>query len=256
MKDMPDGGKVILLYGETGVGKTTSLLATAPKGSLYIPTEPRNPRISMDAAKRDLDDIFIYRYTDWMSLMFYLLSDDMKQYANKAIILDSITHLMNVRLSTEIEDEVFEAKDDKEKEIKAIINSSKLSMEGYGGLSSQMSRLVKVLGDFTRQGTDIIMTALVAEYPKWDRALSAAPALKGREFPTNLPGFTDYIGYVVPRVDKEGKKKFPPIVNFESKDGEYLAKYTGTRPTGVDIIRVPLDLNVILKKGIKNNGSV
>jgi hypothetical protein len=251
MKDMPECGRVILLYGETGVGKTTSLLSTAPQGSLYIPTEPRNPRISMEAAKRPLDDIFVYRYTDWLSLMSFLLEDDMKQYADKAIILDSATHLMNVRLSNEIEDEVFDAKDDKEKEIKAIINSSKLSMEGYGGLSSQMSRLIKVLGDFTRQGTDIIITALVTEHPKWDRELSAAPALKGKEFPMNLPGFCDLIGYVVPRIDpKDNKKKFPPIVQFEARNGEYMSKFTGVRPD-VDIVRVPLDLNIILKKGKK-----
>jgi hypothetical protein len=157
---------------------------------------------------------------------------------------------MNVRLSNEIEDEIFDAKDDKEKAIKTIINSAKMSQEGFGGLASQMSRLVKVLGGLTKQGKDVILTALLAEHPKWDKDLAAAPALKGKEFPSNLPGSCDLIGYVRGRT-KDGKKAFPPVVYFEAQNDEYLCKFTGVRPE-VDLVHVPLDLSLILgrkKKG-------
>lgn len=258
MSEVPDGGKVVLIYGETGVGKTTSVLKSAPKGSLYIPTEPRNPKISMRAAGRPVDDIRVYEYVDWMSLME--LANDKKimaEFANKCIILDSASYLMNVRLSNEIEDEAFDAQDDDKKAIKTIVSSSKLSQEGFGGLASQMGRLIKALGDLTKQGTDIILIALLAEHPKWDRDLAAAPALKGQAFPTNLPGSCDLIGYVR-SWSKDGKKQFPPLVYFEAENDEYLAKFTGVRPD-VDIVRVPLDLGIILgnkKKGAKEDGTV
>jgi len=258
MADIPDSGKVILLYGETGVGKTTSLLKTAPKGSLYIPTEPRNPKISMRAAGRPVDDIRVYEYTNWMDLMELANNKQlMAEFANKCIIIDSASYLMNVRLSNEIEDEAFDAQDDDKKAIKTIVSSSKMSQEGFGGLASQMSRLIKAFGDLTKQGTDIILVALLAEHPKWDRELAAAPAFKGKEFPTNLPGSCDPIGYVR-TWSKDGKKQFPPLVYFESDGDEYLCKFTGVRPD-VDIVRIPLDLNIILgnkKKGAKEDGTV
>lgn len=257
MDESPDGGKVILFYGETGVGKSTSILKTVPKGSLYISTEPRNPKISMKAAGRSTNDIRLYEYENWLDLI-ELVNDkqQMIEFANKCVVVDSLSYLMNVRLSNEIEDETFDAQDDEKKAIKTIISSSKLSQEGFGGLASQMARLIRALGDLTKQGTDIILTALLTEHPKWDRELAAAPALKGREFPSNLPGSCDLIGYVRSWT-KEGKKQFPPIVYFESDGDEYLCKFTGVRPD-VDIIRVPLDMNIILgnkKKGGKEDGS-
>jgi hypothetical protein len=218
---------------------------------LYISTEPRNPKISLRASGREYasNDISLYEYEDWMELSM-LLTNENEMSRFSTVVVDSLSYLMNVRLSNEIEDEIFDAKDDSEKVVKTIINSSKMSQEGFGGLASQMARLVKILGGLTRNGTDVILTALLAEHPKWDKALAAAPALKGKEFPSNLPGSCDLIGYVRGRV-KDGKKAFPPVVFFESQDDEYLCKFTGVRPD-VEIVKVPLDLSLILgrkKKG-------
>lgn len=249
--ESPDTGKVVLLYGETGVGKTTSIFQTAPLPMLYISTEPRNPKISLRASGRvyQPNDIALYEYEDWNDLGM-LLTNDKEMSRFHTVVVDSLSYLMNVRLSNEIEDEIFDAKDDDEKAVKTIINSSKMSQEGFGGLASQMSRLIKMLGGLTRNGTDVILTALLAEHPKWDKALAAAPALKGREFPSNLPGSCDLIGYVRGRI-KDNKKVFPPVVLFESPDDEYLCKFTGVRPD-VELVKVPLDLGLILgrkKKG-------
>jgi hypothetical protein len=249
--ESPDTGKMVLLYGETGVGKTTSIFQTAPLPMLYISTEPRNPKISLRASGRAYEpgQISLYEYEDWMDLTDMLA---MNKEINKfqTVVVDSLSYLMNVRLSNEIEDEIFDAKDESDKAIKTIISSSKMSQEGFGGLASQMARLIKLLGGLTKHGTDVILTALLAEHPKWDRELAAGPALKGKEFPSNLPGSCDLIGYVRARA-KDGKKAFPPVVYFEAENDEYLCKFTGVRPE-VEIVKVPLDLSLILgrkKKG-------
>jgi len=49
-------GRVVMLYGGKGVGKTVSILHTSPTPILYIQTEPRSLKPLLDAADRsDLD---------------------------------------------------------------------------------------------------------------------------------------------------------------------------------------------------------
>jgi len=224
--DLPQQGKLIMIYGGTGVGKTTSILQSAPDPILYIATEPRNPRPSIEASGRDLD-MDIARYTTWFNLMDFL-QDPQNTARYTTVAIDSITILMNVSLAGEIEDEAFDARTMEEKRRKPIVSQAKMSMEGYGGLSSQMFRLMKAIGKLSADGKVVIVTALLQENPKWDRELAAAPALKGREFPTSMPGFFDLIGLVEPRMDEKGKLIYPPLVSFESPDGSFLSKYTGT----------------------------
>lgn len=240
-------GKLILIYGPTGVGKTTSILQSAPDPIIDIITEPRNPTPSLEAAERSDLDIDFIRYTKWLDLMEFLNKREMTE-RYKTIMIDSLTYLMNVSLSAEIEDEAFEARTEIEKRKKPLVNQAKMSMEGYGGLSSQMFRLMRILGQLSQEGKIVICTALLDERPKWDRELAAAPALKGREFPTNMPGFFDLIGLVEAR-SKDGEVAYPPIVNFEAPDDSFLAKYTGKGGKR----KGPLNFMKILKMEDVNN---
>jgi len=115
-------------------------------------------------------------------------------------------------------------------------------MEGYGGLASQMFRVTDLLCKLSLLGKTVIVTARLVENPKWNRELSAAPALKGREFPTNMPGFFDLIGLVTPRI-KEDKLIYPPYVQFSSPDNSFVAKYTGSKGK----TEGPLNLEKILQ---------
>ncbi len=154
-EDFPQQGKLILIYGDTGVGKTTSILQSAPEPVLYVATEPRNPKPSIDACGRNID-MNIARYSTWFDLMEFLQDPKTTQrYATVAI--DSITYLMNVSLSGEIENEAFEAKSTEEKRRKPIVSQTKLSPEGYGGLSSQMFRLMKTIGRLSEVGKIVIV---------------------------------------------------------------------------------------------------
>ncbi len=49
--DLPQQGKPILIYRNRGVGKTTSILQSAPGSLLYIATEPLKPKPSIDMNK-------------------------------------------------------------------------------------------------------------------------------------------------------------------------------------------------------------
>ena len=118
------------------------------------------------------------------------------------ISMTRLSGKLNVSLSGEIENEAFEAKSAEEKRRKPIVSQTKLSPEGYGGLSSQMFRLMKTIGRLSEVGKIVIVTALLQQNPKWDHELAAAPALKGREFPTSMPGFFDLIGLVESRVKR------------------------------------------------------
>ena len=94
-----------IFLGPTGVGKTTSIFQSAPEKIGYIATEPRNPTPSIEACGRDVD-VDIIQYTVWPDLMEFLNTPSMTDpYAT--IVVDSLTHLMNIGLSAEIEDESF-----------------------------------------------------------------------------------------------------------------------------------------------------
>lgn len=240
-EEIKKSGKSILLYGEAGVGKTVSILSGAPDPIAYIQAEPRSLAPSLEAANRPELDVEVMIAENFADLKESLSQPDIFA-RHKTIVTDSYSHLMNISLSAEIEDEAWDARTDEERSKKPLVSQSKMSMEGYGGLSSQMFRVTDLLCKYATQGKTVIVTARLQENPKWNRALSAAPALKGREFPTNMPGFFDLIGLVTPRVDEKGDIIYPPYVQFSSPDDSFIAKYTGAgrRTEG------PLNLEKIL----------
>jgi len=240
-EEISQEGRFIMIYGPTGVGKTTTTLQTAPEPIILIQTEQRSLKPSLDATGRPDLDIDVAVYEDWNGLMQFVANPkNFERY--KTVVVDSYSHLMNVGLSNEIENEAFEARSSSDKAVKPLVGQVKLSQEGYGGLSSQMFRLTSLLGKLSRMGKIVIVTALLLENPKWNRELAAAPALKGREFPTNMPGFFDLIGLVSPRTDGDGQIYYPPMVRFQAPDDSFVAKWTGpgTKTHG------PLDFKKIL----------
>lgn len=239
---LAQSGRFIFLYGDTGAGKTTSAIQSAPDPICYIQTEPRSLKPSLDAANRPDLDIDIYAYENFEDNMQFVTRLENFDRCH-SVVVDSYSHLMNVDLSNEITDESFEAKSEREQQTKPLVSKVKMSIEGFGGLSANMFRLTAALGRLSQMGKCVIVTALLSENPRYNRELSAAPALKGREFPANMPGFFDLIGLVQTRTDSEGKVVYPPLVRFQSPDGSFLAKFTGkgNRTAG------PLNIQKILE---------
>lgn len=246
---LPSTGRMVLLYGDPGVGKTESTLMSAPRPLIYLPCEPRNPTENITIAKFKQGELLILVPENWNDLIQYLsemilhpenIPGDRRTY--KTVFLDGASHLMNVSLSGEIEDEAFDARDAKDKMIKPLVNQAKLTLEGYGSIASQMNRLIKLIGRLSADGMVVVVTALVKTQPKWDRDISVAPNFKGREFNLDAPGSFDAIGYVQTRRDGAGNILYPPLVSFREGEG-YQAKWCGQRKGN---LQGPLDIGKIL----------
>ncbi|MBU0977382.1 MAG: hypothetical protein KKD18_03125, partial [Nanoarchaeota archaeon] len=69
----------------------------------------------------------------------------------------------------------------------------------------------------------------------------------------NMPGFFDLIGKVETRKDENGNIVYPPLVKFESPDGDFMAKFTGVKKPGT-LAWGPLNLTKILKFNGKEKG--
>lgn len=233
-------GKFILLYGDTGVGKSTSCIESLPEPVVCIYTEPRSPTVTLSAIERKVDVKFICpeNYEDLHNWLAEEAKKDTVEY--KSLVFDSLSYFMNVALKQDVEDETSEAEIFKKK--RALTDSVKVDMEAWGAMSSLMKRVCKLLGIISRKGVVVVGIALLQENPKWNRELSAAPAFGGKDFPLNAPAYFDAIGLVEQRVDEHGNVIYPPKVSFEG-DG-FVSKWSGSRkkrPVG------PLNFEKILK---------
>lgn len=217
----------VMVYGPTGVGKTLSTLQSVPRGTLYLQLEPR-PVERACGGMVDLSEVDIGKPEDFLDLYQYLVDnydEIVKKY--KSVVVDSFSFLMNVTLLGDIEAETGEAQVF-DKKNRPLVNLGRTDITGYGSLSSLMKRLCKVLGRISAEGLVVVVTALDVENPKWNRELSVAPALAGKEFPRDMPGYFDLIGRAETRVDKDNNVVFPPKIYFRStEDNAFLAKWSG-----------------------------
>ena len=232
-------GDTLLLYGESGVGKSVSTLQTAQDPILYFLTEPRDPRKFLQAAgRKDLKIKFGF-YESWDDTMEFFSNPENVDWA-KTIVVDSLSFLSNIQLAAEIEDQSWESRTEKEKNDKPIIMRTKMSLEGFGGLAGQMTRFVNLISSLSQKGKTVVLLALLEQNPKFNRELSAGPALKGKDFPKTLPGFCDFIGLVESRLGSDGSIIYPPKATFTS-DGSHLSKWTGhkgPKSGPLDIVKI------------------
>lgn len=234
-------GNMILIYGDSGVGKGATTIQTAEDPIFWIISERGQVDLTIKAINRPDVRLRVGYYTGWEDLLTTLYEPKWFNQI-KTVVFDSITHVMNIHLADEIMAENYDAAD-KSKIEKDLSARAKMSLEGFGVMSKQMNRLMKGFELLTKRGIDVICTARSQENPKWDRSLAAAPALAGKEFSRDFKGFWDFIGYLQPNV-QDGKIIYPPLISCED-DGSYLSKWTGIKPPG-GVIRKPFNVKKML----------
>lgn len=226
-------GAMLMIYSETGIGKTISTLLTAPDPIAFLQTEPRSLKPYEELIEKYRPDL---RY----SAFKYENADDLLKTLSmpknfdvyRTILFDGFSFLMFVSLAEEITDEAHEARTANikpdENVVKPLMSMTKMTVEGQGIRNQLMFRIAKLLMVLSSEHNKIvIVTALVQERPKYNRSLAAAPALAAKEFPENMPGYFDFIGLLVPRVTEEGELTYPPYVKFASPDNSFIAKFSG-----------------------------
>ncbi len=223
-------GRMVLIYGPTGVGKTASSLASSFEPILTVWNEQRDQTHTLKAVDQAIGrevQVDSAPHTSWDDTMDWLRNiDNTKNYAT--LNIDNLSYLMNVGLKSEIEDEIFDARDPKKKDVKKLINATKLTLEGYGALAGQMNRLFLLLGQHAKAGRIVIITALSIDKPTWDADLASAPLLAGKEFASNMPSYMDLIGYARAKFEPNGKPSYPPQVSFQRRSTDvFECKYTG-----------------------------
>lgn len=243
---IPDNrGNMMLFYGKSKVGKSSTIIQTAEDPIFWIIAERGQVDLTIQAIKRPGLRLRVGYYDGWDDLLATVYN--LKLFDRiKTVLFDGLTHVMNIHLSDEIMAENYEAMD-KNKIEKDLTARVKMSQEGFGTLSKQMGRLMKGFEGLTKAGIDVICTARDQENPKWDRSLACAPALAGKEFPRDFKGFWDFIGLVETRMEEVDGKKivvYPPYVSCDD-DGSYLSGWTGIKPPG-GVIRKPFNVKKMM----------
>ncbi len=238
-------GAMMLLYGDTGVGKTISTILSTPGNLILLHFETR-PISKMMEVIRELEPeidkrLRIADYIGWVDFLEFLYNDDNFTKAD-AILADNVTDLMTTKLKDEIDVESWDARSDKDKDRKPLIMQSKSGLEGMGAANIQMARMMNGLGRQALRGKTVICTGLKKDDPKYDLQLHAGPAFIGRQFVDNLGSWFTHIGLVSPR-KVDGEIVFPPEVAFNS-DGSFMARWGG-KPNSPK--RYMLNINYILQ---------
>lgn len=239
-----NAGAMILLYGETGVGKTVSTLLTAPKPIYYVEVDPK-PVERTALGVVDFSGITIAHPENFLDLFEYINGPGQEEIPKsyKSLIIDPFSFLINVILLGDLEDET--AKAEVFGKSRPLLNLGRTDQAGYGSLASLAKRLCKGLGNIAIQGVAVICISLLDDSPKWNRDLVAAPAFAGREFNRDYPAYFDFIGLVERRM-QDDQLTFPPLVTFDSPDTSFIHKWSGARKSSTRTIKGPLNIQQIL----------
>ena len=238
-------GNFMLWYGKSGVGKSATPLQTAEDPIFWLLAERGQVDLTIKSINRPKLKLMVGYYEGWDDLLDTIYNPATFIEAKiKTLLFDGLTHVMNIHLADEIMAEDYDARDTSKDKGKDLTMRTKMSQEGYGALSKQMSRLMKGFENLTKAGIDVMCTARDQENPKWDRSLACAPALSGKEFPRDFKGFFDFIGLLESRVDENGVVIYPPLVSCDD-DGSYLSKWSGKKPPG-GVIRKLFDVKQMM----------
>src|SRR5271157_5395995 len=88
-------GDMMLIYSDSGVGKSVTTIQTAPDPIIYIMAEGRDVTKMLAAAQRPDVKIKFGFYTTFDDLIETVLQDSFFEGA-KSVVLDSLTHIIGI----------------------------------------------------------------------------------------------------------------------------------------------------------------
>lgn len=254
-------GKMVMIYGGTGIGKSTTCLGSLPEPILNIYTEDRDPYTSIEGLDReiDFDAVSPENNQDLIDYLYKILEECEKGTCKyNAIMFDSLSFWMNIKLYGEMVDQTRDAGIFK-KSSRPLVDGLRADEALYGGLAERMQRLIRPLKLIAQQGLIVVTIAYLSENPKWDRTLAAAPNFIGKAFNTNYEQHYDVIGLIKNNLkhDEQGaiviphEIVYPPRIRLKSPDDSFICKWTGRNIKGNSY---PLDFKKMF--GIKSKEEI
>ncbi len=232
----------LMVYGDTNDGKSTSIIRTVPKPIYCISTEGdalKSVAVCKALGEKmevgvDIKIVMPDSHEDIMNTLNRMLLANRERrikglpFKFNTVLFDSGTYHMNCKLAIRVEDDRNAEREGIDKgKLSAM---TKTDWTEVNTVNSQMARLTDLLKSIANEGVMVIMTAQMQYDPKWNNELEAAPCFNYKDYNKALKGYFDYIGYVIPNIDKEsGKVKYPPKLSFSGKQG-YLVKWRGVQP--------------------------
>lgn len=254
-----------LVYSpDAGDGKTFSLMQSLRRPIYCIYNEERDATLPFEVLglKEGKDIKVYYPPDDHMELIDHCIQieEDIKagKFPYQSVMFDSLGYWFNTRL---LREKIKETRDAKIFALKRkLTDGARTDQSDFGAMPFWMTRAIESLKRISQQGITVMMTAQSMEAPKWNRDLGLAPYLIGNQLGREIKSHFDIIGLLSSRREKtKNRKIFPPKIQFDSPDGDFMYKWAlPTPPGGYDdegypIYTVKADFSEILKKREINN---
>lgn len=225
-------GFAFLIYAKTGVGKSGSL-ATCEGNVLAYNAEDKDLGVVLKDVRQITGksnpvrvkgfDTFDEYEADLNALHARYAAGE-RPY--NLIFFDGFTFLQS-NFKMDFEDSRFDKSVEDKKREDTLVDRFRIEQADWGGLTSAMQRITKVLVSFTIYGVNVIATAQEMDNPKYNREMEVGPAFVGKGYGQVMPGYWHYIGWVTPG-PKQVNGFYLPQVRFVT-DGTFIARSSSVR---------------------------
>ena len=213
--DVSADGLKALVYGASGVGKTT-LIKTMPS-PIILSAEAG----LLSLADTDIPYIEITTIDELVEAYNWLSSEEADQY--KSVALDSLSEIAEVVLTNE----------------KKV---SKDPRAAYGTLIDKMGEMIRGFRDI--KGKHVLFTAKIEKLQDEQGRILYGPSMPGKNLPQSLPYFFDMVFAM--RAEKNDEGETVRALMTET-DGLWQAKGRTTSATRLEPYE-PADMSIIIKK--------
>ena len=232
-------GASVLFYSKTGYGKTRSL-GTAPDPIYITNTEDKDPRNVLVGCPKK---IFYFEFDNFEDqgneVNRWIEAAKLKQFPAKTVCMDGLT-FGQIKMNQEMEDDRYSLRKEAGK-IRGLIDRATIEEKDWGTGNKLLIRLLGLYKTLSKYGVLVLFTATEGSFQG-----QISPAVSGKQVPSALHGFFDFIGYIDQsfRYDNQGKPVSPTITFAPSKvkQGEfpfdYMCRSSSERLTKMGSVRL------------------